>query len=63
MRTPSESNFKRKYQTYLKHLKLKRVASTIDVYVHAIRCIGAYFRVLNRRSVRDAADRLFQRFT
>ncbi len=44
MTAPSDSNFKRKYLTHLKHLRLKGLQpKTIDAYSRAIRRIGAYF--------------------
>ncbi|MCP4410937.1 MAG: tyrosine-type recombinase/integrase, partial [Gammaproteobacteria bacterium] len=44
MTSSSEANFKQKYQTYLKHLKLKGLQpKTIEAYARAIRRIGAYF--------------------
>ncbi|VFN05967.1 MAG: Site-specific recombinase XerD [Candidatus Kentron sp. G] len=44
METSNEANFKRSYQTHLKHLKLKGLQpSTIDAYARAIRRIGAHF--------------------
>ena len=40
----SDSNFKRKYQTHLKHLRLKGLQpKTIEAYARAVRRIGAYF--------------------
>jgi len=42
--TSSETDFKRNYQTHLKHLKLKGLQpKTIDAYSRAMRRIGAYF--------------------
>jgi integrase/recombinase XerD len=42
--TSSEANFKRDYQTLLKHLKLKGLQpKTIEAYSRAMRRIGAYF--------------------
>lgn len=42
--TSSEANFKRDYQTHLKHLKLKGLQpKTIEAYSRAMRRIGAYF--------------------
>ncbi len=44
MTASSEANFKRNYETHLKHLKLKGLQpKTIDAYARAIRRIGAYF--------------------
>lgn len=44
MTAPSEANFKRQYQTHLKHLQLKGLRpKTIEAYSRAIRRIGAYF--------------------
>ncbi len=44
MTAPSDSNFKRKYQTHLKHLRLKGLQpKTIEAYARAVRRIGAYF--------------------
>lgn len=44
MTASSEANFKRHYQTHLKHLKLKGLQpKTIEAYARAIRRIGAYF--------------------
>ncbi len=44
MTAPSDSNFKQKYQTHLKHLRLKGLQpKTIEAYSRAIRRIGAYF--------------------
>ncbi len=44
METVSEANFKRNYQTHLKHLKLKGLQpSTIKSYARAINRIGARF--------------------
>ncbi len=44
MTAPSDSNFKQKYQTHLKHLRLKGLRpKTIEAYSRAIRRIGAYF--------------------
>ena len=44
MTSSSRSNFKRNYQTHLKHLKLKGLQpKTIEAYARAIRRIGAYF--------------------
>jgi len=44
MKTSSPSDFKKNYQTHLKHLKLKGLQpKTIDAYARAIRRIGAYF--------------------
>ena len=44
MTAPSETNFKRQYQTHLKHLRLKGLRpKTIDAYSRAIRRMGAYF--------------------
>jgi integrase len=44
MTSPSNGNFKRKYQTHLKHLRLKGLQpKTIEAYARAIRRIGAYF--------------------
>lgn len=44
MTSSSEANFKQKYQTHLKHLKLKGLRpKTIEAYARAIRRIGAYF--------------------
>ncbi len=44
MKTAIDAKFKRKYQTLLKHLKLKGLQpKTIEAYSRAIRRIGAYF--------------------
>jgi integrase/recombinase XerD len=44
MTTPSERDFKRQYDTHLKHLRLKGLQpKTIEAYARAIRRIGAYF--------------------
>ncbi len=44
MTPSSDTKFKRKYQTHLKHLKLKGLQpKTIEAYSRAIRRIGAYF--------------------
>jgi integrase/recombinase XerD len=44
MTSSSASDFKRNYQTHLKHLKLKGLQpKTIDAYARAIRRIGQYF--------------------
>ena len=44
MKPASEANFKRNYETHLKHLKLKGLQpKTIEAYARAIRRIGAYF--------------------
>ena len=44
MTAPPDSNFKQKYQTHLKHLRLKGLQpKTIEAYSRAIRRIGAYF--------------------
>jgi site-specific recombinase XerD len=44
MKSASEENFKRDYQTHLKHLKLKGLQpKTIEAYSRAIRRIGTYF--------------------
>lgn len=44
MTTSTESNFKKNYQTHLKHLKLKGLQpKTIEAYARAIRRIGVYF--------------------
>ena len=44
MTAPSEANFKRQYQTHLKHLQLKGLRpKTIEAYSRAVRRIGAYF--------------------
>jgi site-specific recombinase XerD len=44
MTAPSDSNFKQKYQTHLKHLRLKGLQpKTIEAYSRAIRRIGGYF--------------------
>ncbi len=44
MTSSSESKFKRKYQTHLKHLKLKGLQpKTREAYARAIRRVGAYF--------------------
>ncbi len=44
MTTPSKSNFKRNYNTHLRHLKLKGLQpKTIEAYSRAIRRIGQYF--------------------
>ena len=44
MTASSESQFKRNYQTHLKHLKLNGLQpKTIEAYARAIRRLGAYF--------------------
>jgi integrase/recombinase XerD len=44
MSAPSDSNFKRQYESHLKHLRLKGLQpKTIEAYARAIRRIGAYF--------------------
>lgn len=44
MTAPSDGNFKRNYQTHLKHLRLKGLQpKTIEAYARAIRRIGGYF--------------------
>jgi site-specific recombinase XerD len=44
MTAPSDADFKRKYETHLKHLRLKGLQpKTIEAYARAIRRIGAYF--------------------
>ena len=44
MTSSSESNFKRNYQSHLKHLKLKGLRpKTLEAYARAIRRIGKYF--------------------
>jgi site-specific recombinase XerD len=44
MTAPSDGNFKHKYQTHLKHLRLKGLQpKTIEAYSRAIRRIGGYF--------------------
>jgi site-specific recombinase XerD len=44
MTSSSEPDFKRNYETHLKHLKLKGLQpKTIEAYSRAIRRIGAYF--------------------
>ncbi len=44
MKTAINAKFKRKYQTHLKHLKLKGLQpKTIEAYSRAIRRIGVYF--------------------
>ena len=44
MTTPSDGKFKRKYQSHLKHLRLKGLQpKTIEAYARAVRRIGAYF--------------------
>jgi len=44
MTAPSEANFKRLYETHLKHLRLKGLQpKTIEAYARAIRRIGKYF--------------------
>lgn len=44
MKTPSDHDFKRRYETHLKHLRLKGLQpKTIEAYARAIRRIGAYF--------------------
>ena len=44
MSASSEQSFKRRYQTHLKHLRLKGLQpKTIEAYARAIRRIGAYF--------------------
>jgi integrase/recombinase XerD len=44
MSAPSDGNFKRQYESHLKHLRLKVLQpKTIEAYARAIRRIGAYF--------------------
>jgi len=44
MTSPSNANFKKKYQSHLKHLRLKGLQpKTIEAYARAVRRIGAYF--------------------
>jgi site-specific recombinase XerD len=44
MSAPSEDNFKRQYESHLKHLRLKgKQPKTIEAYARAIRRIGKYF--------------------
>jgi site-specific recombinase XerD len=44
MTAPSDADFKRQYDTHLKHLRLKGLQpKTIEAYARAIRRIGAYF--------------------
>ena len=44
MSTSSEGDFKRQYESHLKHLRLKgRQPKTIEAYARAIRRIGKYF--------------------
>ena len=44
MKTLSESNFNKNYQTHLKHLRIKGLQpKTIEAYSRAIRRIGDYF--------------------
>jgi integrase/recombinase XerD len=44
MTAPSDGNFKHKYQTHLKHLRLKGLQpKTIEAYARAIRRFGGYF--------------------
>ena len=44
MKKVSKTNFRKNYQTHLKHLKLKGLQpKTIDAYARAIRRIGQYF--------------------
>ena len=44
MSAPSGGNFKRQYDSHLKHLRLKGLQpKTIEAYARAIRRIGAYF--------------------
>lgn len=44
MKPTSDENFKRNYETHLKHLKLKGLQpKTIEAYARAIRRIGSYF--------------------
>ena len=44
MSAPSDGNFKRQYETHLKHLRLKGLQpKTIEAYARAIRRIGKYF--------------------
>jgi site-specific recombinase XerD len=45
MSAPSDGNFKRQYDSHLKHLRLKGLQpKTIEAYARAIRRIGAYFK-------------------
>ena len=44
MSASSEANFKRQYQTHLKHLRLKGLRpKTIEAYARGVRRIGTYF--------------------
>lgn len=44
MKPASDSNFKQRYETHLKHLRLQGLRpKTIDAYARAIRAIGAHF--------------------
>ena len=44
MTAPSEAQFKRRYESHLKHLRLKGLQpKTIEAYARAVRRIGAYF--------------------
>ena len=44
MTAPSDADFKRQYESHLKHLRLKGLQpKTIEAYARAIRRIGAYF--------------------
>ena len=44
MKTPSDVKFKGRYESHLKHLRLKGLQpKTIDAYARGIRRIGAYF--------------------
>ena len=58
MTSSSKANFKRHYQTHLKHLKLKGLQpKTIEAYARAIRRIGAYFdEQINDLSERQMTD-------
>jgi len=58
MKSVSKANFKRNYQTHLKHLKLKGLQpKTIEAYARAIRRIGAYFdEQLNDLSEQQLTD-------
>lgn len=65
MEATSERDFKRKYQSHLKHLKLKGMQpKTIDAYSRALRRIGARFKFriddLSEKQLTDYFTELLQ---
>jgi integrase/recombinase XerD len=65
MESASERDFKRKYQSHLKHLKLKGMQpKTIDAYSRALRRIGARFKFriddLSEKQLTDYFTELLQ---